>query len=236
MLLALLIFIIAAYFNVKSEENCGVVGRGIDYSIPYILLVNYTILFVALLIFMDTEGLSLESIGWSFLPQKNIFWLEIIIDVVFGIILFYFEHFILARLRRAAQRVFGGYRLHSGENIKQTYFAWLIAGTVFAPIVEESIYRGYAITQLSPSMGTAWALVISSCFFGILHWGQGLWSIVTAMIMGVCYGGLFIWRQTLIAPAIAHAVFNTIIILKQSKRITVLRQLSKYRNRRNSIL
>jgi len=221
--LKLLVFIIATYLSIKTKYDSVAIGRRINYWISYILIVNHAVLFVVLLIFLQAKGLSLRSIGWSFIAEKNILWLDIIIGVVFGVVLFYFEHLILVRLRRAAQRAFGGYRLHSDEDIRQTWFSWLIAGTVFAGIVEESIYRGYAITQLSSSMGTAWALVISSIFFGLLHWGQGLWSMVSAMILGVCYGALFIWRQALIAPAIAHAVYNFIIIMKQSKGTSVLR-------------
>jgi membrane protease YdiL (CAAX protease family) len=69
--------------------------------------------------------------------------------------------------------------------------AWMVAETVFAGIVEERLYRGYAITRLRQHMGIGWAMLVFSLFFGPLHWGEGCGTVMAAMVSGVLLGSLF---------------------------------------------
>jgi len=126
-----------------------------------------------------------------------------------------FGHFALEPILEIAERTIGDYQLGSGTYIVGSRIPWLIGATVFAGIVEESIYRGYAIRRLSLRMGTGWAMVVSSVLFGPLHWGEGLWAMVGAMIDGAFLAGIFIWRRNLLTAVVAHAVINVVSILWQ---------------------
>lgn len=209
-LLAIITTIVATYIGMKTHGSREAIGKGITNSLPYILMVNHALLFLLLLAFLRLDEISLGAIGWQLPSGKASLWMEIIIGIGAGIIVGLFAWFVLEPLLfKIAQHTIGGYQLDS--EFEGSVIAWLIGLIVFAPIVEESIYRGYAIHGLSLHMGTVWAMVVSSVLFGPLHWGEGLWGIVNAIILGFFFAGVFIWRENLIAPAVAHAVINIIL-------------------------
>lgn len=211
-LLAFIIMIVATYLSIINRSDRKAIHRGIVLSMPYILIINHAILFLILLAFIQADGISLSTIGWQFPSGQISIWSESLIGLVAGLLLFCLEHFILSPLRELAQKTIGGYQLH--KSLAGNHYAWLIAVTIFAGVVEESIYRGYAISHLSLTMGTVWALVVSSVLFGPLHWGLGLWSMISTMITGALLGGIFIWRQTLLSPIIAHALLNFLVTVR----------------------
>ena len=86
----------------------------------------------------------------------------------------------------------------------------VIGMTLFAGIVEESIYRGYAITVLQSRYGKSWAVIISSIFFSFFHWGEGLAGTIIAFLLGLLLGVLYLWRRNLIINGIAHATVNVV--------------------------
>ena len=78
----------------------------------------------------------------------------------------------------------------------------IIAISVAAGVGEEMLFRGV----LQPELG----LVPASVIFGLLHMGDsgtlvfGCW----VMIMGAALGALAIWSGGLLAPIVAHAVYD----------------------------
>lgn len=211
-LLAIITMIVATYFGIKTHGNSEAISEGIVSSLPYILMLNHTLLFLILLAFIKSDGMSLGSIGWQLPSGKKSLWLEPVVGIVAGIVFGLLNHFALSPILELAQHTIGGYKM-SGTEIVGSRIPWLIGATIFAGIVEESIYRGYAIRRLSLRMGTVLALLISSIFFGFLHWGEGLWAMVGAMILGALLAGIFIWRRNLLSPAVAHAVINIVLFL-----------------------
>jgi len=86
-----------------------------------------------------------------------------------------------------------------------------IADVLFAPFVEETIYRGYGLTRLLGKFSQPVAIVLSCFFFGILHWTGGFWYI---LLTGIIAGGLFAWlrvsRKNIIVPFAAHLALNIV--------------------------
>lgn len=87
--------------------------------------------------------------------------------------------------------------------------ARLIGTSLFVPLIEEMMFRGYMFKRIAPS-GTGWrmalAVVISAGLFALLH---DRW--VEAAIAGVIFG-LLVWRSRNITDAIvAHAGANFLI-------------------------
>ncbi|MEQ1573882.1 MAG: CPBP family intramembrane glutamic endopeptidase [Vicinamibacterales bacterium] len=88
---------------------------------------------------------------------------------------------------------------------------FFVANVLLAPVVEEVLYRGYAIPTLTGQVGLAGAMVISCIFFGVLHWPGGLWyMIATGVIAGGMFATLYVWQGTVLAPLTAHFVLNVV--------------------------
>lgn len=72
-------------------------------------------------------------------------------------------------------------------------------------LVEELFFRG--------AMLPSWGFVISTLVFGFLHTGPGpvfrAWTVF-ALLAGALFGGLVVWRGTLLAPIVGHVVVNAV--------------------------
>jgi membrane protease YdiL (CAAX protease family) len=88
---------------------------------------------------------------------------------------------------------------------------FFIANVLLAPLVEETLYRGIAIPLLSNHLGVFWAVVLSCVFFGLLHWAGGFWyMLLTGVVAGGAFAGLYSWRGGVLAPFAAHLALNLI--------------------------
>jgi membrane protease YdiL (CAAX protease family) len=71
-------------------------------------------------------------------------------------------------------------------------------GCLFAPVVEELIFRGYLLSELrrlmSGLMNGQWpALIFTSLLFGLLHWPmQGLGAVCSAFLFGLGLSAIYI--------------------------------------------
>jgi membrane protease YdiL (CAAX protease family) len=186
--------------------------------LPYVLILNHAIVFVVLLAVMRADALSQRSIDLTLEPGSYL-WREVGLGLVAGLALYSIGYFLLTPLSELLQRKLGGYRTDKGDRDRAYRLAWLIAVVIFASVVEEFVYRGYALAQLAPLTGTAWAVIISSVFFGLLHWAYGWWGMASSVVYGVIFALLFLWRENLVAPIIAHALHNLInTLMKQNAR------------------
>lgn len=93
---------------------------------------------------------------------------------------------------------------------------WLrIVAVVTTGIVEESLFRGYAIEQLASLIGSyGWAGAISLAVFGIVHlpfWGPGI--LFNALFGGGVFTLLYLWRRDLWACIIAHTAGDAIALI-----------------------
>lgn len=88
---------------------------------------------------------------------------------------------------------------------------FFVANVLLAPWVEETIYRGLALRELTVRHGRAVAVVLSCVTFGLLHWTGGLWYMVlTGLVAGGTFAALALWRGGLVAPFAAHLTLNGI--------------------------
>lgn len=74
---------------------------------------------------------------------------------------------------------------------------------LFSGVAEEIFFRG--ALQLS------WGVLLSALAFGLLHTGPTralrLWTL-TATLIGFAFGGVVVWRGSLVAVVIAHTLIN----------------------------
>ncbi|MGE0079887.1 MAG: lysostaphin resistance A-like protein [Thiohalomonadaceae bacterium] len=88
---------------------------------------------------------------------------------------------------------------------------WVLAAflLVIVAVTEETLFRGFLITRLRALSGsTAFALVLSTLVFAVGHGYQGRTGVVAVAALGLCYGAIFLWRGSLVAPATLHLLQN----------------------------
>ena len=75
-------------------------------------------------------------------------------------------------------------------------------------LFEEALFRSLLVGGLSPLLPMPWLIVFFGLVFGLLHSPQGAWGVLGAGAAGALFGLLFAWRQSLVAPVVAHFVAN----------------------------
>jgi membrane protease YdiL (CAAX protease family) len=89
-----------------------------------------------------------------------------------------------------------------------------ICSALYAGGFKEEIQRAFILTRFREHLGgVRIGLVIWSLAFGLGHYVQGLQGIVVASVYGILFGILYIARGSLIAPMVAHAVYDVMALL-----------------------
>jgi hypothetical protein len=99
------------------------------------------------------------------------------------------------------------------------YFVLAILSiTVLAPLLEESLFRGFLQTFIRKHLGRRQAILITSVCFALFHYsaGQGLGNIsiiIPLFILALFLGFLYEKQESLLAPVALHATFNTVSVI-----------------------
>ncbi|GJQ30023.1 MAG: hypothetical protein HBSAPP03_19070 [Phycisphaerae bacterium] len=84
---------------------------------------------------------------------------------------------------------------------------------VWAPLAEESIFRGAFFRHLRARVGLGLAAVVSAIVFGVMH-SYDFVLLVGVITLGFNFALMREWRDSLIAPMTAHALHNgTLMVL-----------------------
>ncbi len=206
--------IIAAsvYFGLVTQgQNVDAIPQMVADSTPYQLVAVQVWLLLILMKSMKRDGLTWKDIGWK-LAEGQQAWREALIGAVPGIILAVLYFTVLSPMLTSLQKIWDYVPAGSVlATLGASLIPFAIADVLFAPLVEESIYRGYGWTRLLGKFSQPIAIALSMFFFGILHWTGGFWYI---LLTGVIAGGLFAWlrvsRKNIIAPFAAHLALNIV--------------------------
>ncbi len=80
--------------------------------------------------------------------------------------------------------------------------------------VKEEIQRAFILTRFDRHLGGIWfGLLVWSAFFGVMHGMQGIDKAAGAGVLGLLFGLIYIWRRSLIAPMVAHALYDITTLL-----------------------
>jgi membrane protease YdiL (CAAX protease family) len=89
---------------------------------------------------------------------------------------------------------------------------FLLFAAITGGVVEELLYRGYAIERLAALTGNyGWAGLISTTVFALLHlpmWGWG--PVATFFVSGGLLALFYIWTQDLVACMIGHTITDAV--------------------------
>lgn len=81
-----------------------------------------------------------------------------------------------------------------------------LTALIAAPVVEEILFRGVLYPALSQYWGRTIGVLGNSIFFGVIH-GNAM-SLVSLIFLGVLWTLLYQRTQNLLAPILAHSLFN----------------------------
>jgi membrane protease YdiL (CAAX protease family) len=101
----------------------------------------------------------------------------------------------------------------------------LVAGAIIAPLAEEIMFRGFAITAWERSIGSSRAVVRASILFALAHvisiqagsFGDALGLIAvgmgTRLPVAFALGWLFVRRRSIWASVGLHSTFNAVLLI-----------------------
>ncbi len=206
------IVIVSIYFGVISGGDPQAIAGQTTQATPYILLITQIVLALLWVVALRADKLTLTDTGWR-LGVRGSRRREVLIGLVPGAALGLLYVSVLSPLLTLVQQTLGDY-VPAGEllpTVGASALPFFLANVVFAPFVEENIYRGYAFARLSQRFGPAITLLITCLFFGLLHWAGGFWYILlTGVVAGGLFGGLRLWRRNIVAPFTAHLALNIV--------------------------
>jgi uncharacterized protein len=203
------------YFGATGLTDAAQIEQRVTANTSILLVIIQVAMLALLFWALRRDNLSLAQIGWQTADGQKP-WQEFVIGALPGIALGLLYIYGLSPLMTAVQRTLGDY-VPAGEllpTLSSAVLPFFIANVLFAPFVEEGIYRGYALTRLFGRFSQPAAIVISCVFFGLLHWSGGFWYILlTGVVAGGLFAGLFTWRRNIIAPFAAHLLLNLLEFL-----------------------
>jgi CAAX protease family protein len=86
-----------------------------------------------------------------------------------------------------------------------------------AGLGEELLFRGLIQAGLMRVMPTFLALFSASALFGLAHFATSTYAVVAAL-MGLYLGALFLLQGNLLAPLVAHALYDFVALLLVVRR------------------
>ncbi len=94
---------------------------------------------------------------------------------------------------------------------------WLMAvGVLLAPLVEETIFRGYLYPVLARSFGVAWGVIVTGIIFGAMHavqlWG-GWGQIGLLMLVGIVLTYVRARSGSVLSSYLLHLGYNGFLFL-----------------------
>lgn len=93
---------------------------------------------------------------------------------------------------------------------------FMATAVLLAPVVEETIFRGYLYPVAARSFGIGPGIVITGTLFGLLHAGQlwgGWWQIALLVVVGVVFTAVRAVMRTVVASYILHAAYNALPVI-----------------------
>ena len=85
------------------------------------------------------------------------------------------------------------------------------------PVEEEVLFRGVLLPRLTPRLGAAWAIVVTSVIFAVLHEGFGREPLglrpAAVFVIALAFGWARLRSGGLAAPIVMHVATNAILML-----------------------
>lgn len=204
----IVIIVFSAYYSnagIPAEE----IGSKVSDQTPLIILIVQLLLLTTLLSSTRHESFHLFKDAWINADWK----IQSLIGIVTGCIIAGLYIYLLSPLRIYLQITLGDY-IPAGETaevFRKQIYIFFVANVVFAPYVEENLYRNFALSNFLHNFGRLKSVLLTSLFFGILHWTGGFWyMLMTAVFVGIPFAILTIQSQSIVCAFVSHLTLNII--------------------------
>jgi membrane protease YdiL (CAAX protease family) len=150
-------------------------------------------------VLMTRERLPLASIGIRRPSWSTLAWAAGLLAAVQ----------LLPFVTRPLVQVLGTRGLNAGLSQLAAVPLWFrLVLAITGGIIEETLYRGYAIERMAALTNRRWlAGVISATVFGVAHipyWGVGF-AVAADLPFGILMTAFYLWRRDLVANMLAHS-------------------------------
>ncbi|GBF39333.1 CPBP family intramembrane glutamic endopeptidase [Leptospira johnsonii] len=194
-----------SYTGIQANE----IELKVSFQTPLIILIVQLLIFATLLSSTRHESFHLFKDAWINSDWK----IQSLIGIVTGCIIAGLYIYLLSPARIYLQNTLGDY-IPAGETAevfgKQIYI-FFIANVLLAPYIEENLYRNFALSNLLHNYGRLKSVLLTSLFFGLLHWTGGFWyMLMTAMFVGIPFAFLTIQSQSIVCAFVSHLTLNVI--------------------------
>jgi membrane protease YdiL (CAAX protease family) len=92
----------------------------------------------------------------------------------------------------------------------------MLTAVLLAPVVEETVFRGYLYPVVARSVGVSAGVAITGTIFGLLHasqlWG-GWWQIALLVVVGIVFTLARAVTRTVVASYILHVSYNGLPVI-----------------------
>jgi membrane protease YdiL (CAAX protease family) len=88
--------------------------------------------------------------------------------------------------------------------------ALFLSFIIFAPIVEEIVFRGILLQGLVNVTNGIVAVILSAAIFAGVHWAGGVAQVTSAFILGLVLGWLYLRARSIVPSAVAHIIYNAV--------------------------
>ena len=131
--------------------------------------------------------------------------------ILTGGILFLFEGFCLARFRSKNRRETR--QQADTSPIAPLALPLQIPLIILVVLLEEMLWRGYLIRALFTyfPVGVSTSILVSGAAFGMNHYYGGFRQVLMKTILGVVWGGLFLWGGSITLPVLSHLTFDGLV-------------------------
>ena len=88
---------------------------------------------------------------------------------------------------------------------------WMLVGVVLAPVVEETVFRGFLLPLFARGVGPWLAIVLTAIPFGLLHGAQNHWAwqpVVLIALAGAAFGWVRQKTGSTASAFVLHAAYN----------------------------
>lgn len=206
-----ILVVITLFFAVRSAMGYDVSSSNtlVNEHISYFVILNHTISFCVMFLFLRKDGLRLSDIGFRLPDQgsKGLI-IEIALAVISTLIVIGLLTTIMPLFETAQAETPALVR--GDKKLGNTFWIALFASVVVASFVEESIFRGYGMTGFRRRWGLLSAILVSSAFFGLFHISYGLVGVIRTFFQGLVFALLFARSRSLLGPMVAHSLTNLI--------------------------
>jgi uncharacterized protein len=205
-----LIIIVSAsiYFGEKGVDETNIPIK-ISENTPTLILIVQFFLLITLLLTSQKDSFNILKSGWAADKTKLPF--DIFAGILTGAILATLYIYIFSPVQTYLQIKIGDY-VPAGKTMtalgKQT-IPFFIANVLFAPFVEESLYRNYTLTRFLEKYSATKSIIVTATMFGLLHWVGGLWYIImTGLLVGLPFAIIATKRKNIVWVFVAHLTLN----------------------------